>query len=218
MQLPRSYSDPAVDARRTRNPPINGPNTSYKGLPGAKLPDFHGHYIENAETWLETIEDRFYLSQTPDKYKVASITSQLKGTAGQWFSDLRKEYGRRPSWEEFKKELYKRFIDSATRSTYLRFALKSIAYSNPQDMEQYIATFRNIELQISRDSMSFGDRLEYFLGPFDTKLKRRIKNERHSTMESVYNATQEWAMDYIDTLPVERRTVGILGGPRPTPA
>ena len=47
------------------------------------------------------------------------LSAQLKGTVGQWFYDLRKEYGRRPSWEEFKKELCKKFIDSSTRITYV---------------------------------------------------------------------------------------------------
>lgn len=221
LQLPRSQSGIAGDKPLQHSPrrPIRPPQVpeseilSYRGLPGSRPPYFYGRYTENATTWLETIEDRFFLSQTPDKYKVASISSQLKGVAGQWYSDIRKEYGRRPTWEEFKDEIQKKFVDSAIRTTYLRFTLKSISYSGPQDMENYIANFRNIELQISREDMSFGDRLEYFLGPFDIRLKRRIKNEHHSKMESVYNAAQEWAMAYIDTLEGEKRKELMLSKP-----
>src|ERR1700731_1622504 len=66
-------------------------------------------------------------------------------------------------------------------------------------MEQYVAQFRSMEIQISDDDMKFGDKLEYFLDPFNTTLKRKILLEDPKRMEIAYDFALEYANVWIRT-------------------
>ena len=60
-------------------------------------------------------------------------------------------------------------------------------------MEDYISRFRNLESQIPVKEMAFGDRLHYFIQPFEVDLKRFIKRDHPRTMELAYDAAIDWA-------------------------
>jgi len=183
--------------RRTASPSRNVED-SYRGLPGAKLPSFRGQYTENVNAWLILIEDRFRIAQTPEHMKIASVSSLLRDDALTWYLWIRSEYPRPPSWEEFKKELRVKFAESPVRTGFLRKTLSSIKYSGPNDMERYISQFRSIEIQISHNDMTLGDKLEYFIRPFDLSLQRFIKKEHPNSMEIAYDMALDWATVHAD--------------------
>jgi len=56
--------------------------------------------------------------------------------------------------------------------SYLQKALKTVAYDGPNETEKYILAFRSIEFQITESEMWIGDKLDRFLGPFNTALKQ----------------------------------------------
>ena len=87
----------------------------YKGLAGVKLLVLLGNYEEDVNAWISTIEDQFFMYNTPEKYKVASISPLLEDGAKTWYIWLNGEYRRRLKWGEFKMELKKKFVESATR-------------------------------------------------------------------------------------------------------
>ena len=148
-------------------------NGSYKPLTGIKLPIFHGRYIENVNAWITIIEDRFFLAETLDNKKIPDISALFMDDALVWYLDLQTKYLHGPPlWKEFKMELHVKFADSSVRMSYLRKSLKTVPYGGPNEMEQYISAFRSIEIQITVNEMRLGDRLEYFLAPFNTALKR----------------------------------------------
>jgi hypothetical protein len=223
LQLPRSLSDPIIPRReyirrdRSRPPPdslnprssvhpitrqlspVPRGNHDYRGLSGAKLPAFHGRYTENVNAWLILIEDRFRIAQTPEHMKIASISSLFHDDALTWYLWIRSQYPHAPTWEEFKKELRVKFADSPVRTGYLRKALSSIKYSGNNEMEKYISQFRSIEIQISYSDMTLGDKLEYFIRPFELSLQRFIKKEHPNSMEIAYDMALDWATVYSDS-------------------
>lgn len=223
LQPPRSLSDPTMSRReylerdRSRPPDNLNPrssvhpvtrrlspvpsrhNNDYRGLSGAKLPTFHGRYTENVNAWLILIEDRFRIAQTPEHMKIASISSLFHDDALTWYLWIRSQYPHAPTWEEFKKELQVKFADSPIRTSFLRKALSSVKYSGPNEMEKYISQFRSIEIQVSHTDMTLGDKLEYFIRPFELSLQRFIKKEHPNSMEIAYDMALDWAMVHTDS-------------------
>jgi hypothetical protein len=221
LNLPRSRSDPSntsptsrreyLQRDRSRPPPSSSPSrlpttpaheddgSFYKAVSGTKLPFFRGRYIDNVNAWITIIEDRFWLIKTPERAKIATVSALFKGDALIWYLDIRSQYVKQPTWEEFKRELRVKFADSPIRTSYLRKKLRSIPYEGPFEMEQYISEFRSIEIQIIKEDMTFGDKLEYFLQPFSKDLQRHVKNERPMRMEVAYDAALDWATVYMDT-------------------
>ena len=214
LNLPRSRSDPSstmftpesrrdyLQRDRSRPPPSSSPSrlpttpkpeedesSFYKALAGTRLPYFHGRYTDNVNAWITIIEDRFWLTKIPERVKIASISSLFKGDALMWYLDIRSQYNKQPTWEEFKRELRVKFADSPIRTSYLRKKLRSVQYDGPFEMEQYISGFRSIEIQITKEDMTYGDKLEYFLRPFSKDLQRHVKNEQPIRMEIAYDAT-----------------------------
>ena len=224
LNLARSQSDPEVNPRRAflqrdrslppqsqsptripiqpflrHSPSPSRQETSYKPMNGIKLPSFHGRYTEDVNAWIIIIEDRFYLHETREDKKIAEISALLEDDARSWYLNLKKLYPRPPSWEEFKMELRVKFADSPIRLSYLRRTLKAIEYGGPSEMEQYVAQFRSIEIQISEDDMKFGDKLQYFIAPFGTTLKRKIVYESPKRLEIAYDSALEYANAYLET-------------------
>ena len=210
---PRSQSPTCIPiqpfSRRSPSPNSSLGNGSYKPLTGVKLPIFHGRYMENVNAWITIIEDRFFLAETPDNKKIADISALFMDDALVWYLDLRTKYLHGPpSWEEFKMELHVKFADSPVRMSYLRKSLKTVPYGGPNEMEQYISAFRSIEIQITENEMRLGDRLKYFLAPFNTALKRRIMNEHPKHIEIAYDAALDYANVIAETeKPVEEPTI-----------
>ena len=158
-----------------------------------KLPSFYGKYTENVKAWISITEDGFDAKHTAKEDKVASISHLFKGDAKTWYLTIKEEFGRVPTWEELKTELLVKFAASSIRRDALRDKLRSIPYSGPKKMGQYVSNFRYIETQIGKDEMAFGDRFAYFITPFPGTLQRHMKRERAKTMEVVYDAAIDWA-------------------------
>jgi hypothetical protein len=131
--------------------------------------------------------------------KIASISSLFHDDALTWYLWIRSQYRHAPTWEEFKKELRVKFADSPVRTGYLRKALSSIKYSRPNEMEKYISQFRSIEIQISYSDMTLGDKLEYFIRPFELSLQRFIKKDHPNSMEIAYDMALDWATVHTDS-------------------
>jgi len=158
-----------------------------------KLPSFYGKYTENVKAWISITEDGFDAKHTAKEDKVASISHLFKGDAKTWYLTIKEEFGRVPTWEELKTELLVKFAASSIRRDALQDKLRSIPYSRPKKMGQYVSNFRYIETQIGKDEMAFGDRFAYFITPFPGTLQRHMKRERAKTMEVVYDAAIDWA-------------------------
>jgi len=127
------------------------------------------------------------------------VSSLFHDDALTWYLWIRSEYPQAPTWEEFKKELRVKFAESPVRTGFLRKTLSSIKYSGFSDMERYISQFRSIEIQISHNDMTLGDKLEYFIRPFELSLQRFIKKEHPNSMEIVYDMALDWAMVHVDS-------------------
>src|SRR5438105_10346432 len=119
--------------------------------------------------------------------KIASISSLFHDDALTWYLWIQSAYPHPPTWEEFKKELRVKFADSPVHTGFLRKALSSTKYSGPNDMEKYISQFRSLEIQILNYDMTLGDKLEYFIRPFELSLQRLIKKEHPTSMEIAYD-------------------------------
>jgi hypothetical protein len=192
--LERDRSHSAVPAATDESESeITSRKPHYKGLAGVKLPVLLGNYEEDVNAWISTIEDQFFIYNTPEKYKVASISPLLEEAAKTWYIWLKGEYRRRLTWREFKMELKKKFIESATRMQALRDKLQVVPYNGLQRMDEYVIQFRILEQQISTKEMAFGDRVNYFIAPLEKELQRRIKLEKPKNMEYLYDAAQDWA-------------------------
>ena len=189
-------SDQEAADRPRRSPTRHRP---YKGLGGVRLPKFYGKYTEDVNAWITIIEDQFFLAQTPDDVKIATISALFKDEALTWYLWLRDQYQRPPSWEEFKKELRVKFAESTVRTAALRDKLQSLPYDGPDSMEEYIYKFRSLEVQIPTKEMALGDRIQYFIAKFETELRRAIKREHPRSMEIAYDAAIDWA--YINASP-----------------
>jgi Ty3 transposon capsid-like protein/Zinc knuckle len=173
-------------------------HSMYRALSGVKPPKFHGKYTEDVNAWITIIEDQFYLNPTAEATKIAAVSALFKDDALTWYLWLRNQYQRPPSWTEFKKELQVKFADSPVHTAALRIQLSNVPYNGPSSMESYISKFRSLEVQISVSEMAFGDRLHYFIAPFEMKLKRAIKTDHPRTMELAYDAATDWA--YINVI------------------
>jgi len=139
------------------------------------------------------MEDQFYLQRTPKKAKVAAVSALFKGDARTWYIWLKGEYHRPIKWKEFKKELRVKFAEGTVRTAALREKLQLISYAGPATMENYVSTFRSLESQIPVKEMAFGDRLHYFIRPFEVDLRRFIKRDHPRNMELTYDAAIDWA-------------------------
>ena len=170
---------------------------SYKGLSGVKLPKFHGKYTEDVNAWISVIEDQFLLHRTPQRSKVAAVSALLVDDALTWYIWLKEQYGRLPTWTEFCRELRRKYAESPIRTAALRDRLQSIPYDGT-NMRKYVSKFRSLEMQISAQDMAFGDRLNYFIMPFDVELKRYIKRDHPRTMEVAYDAALDWVYTNTD--------------------
>jgi hypothetical protein len=186
------------------------PSRSSRGLTGIRLPKFHGRYTEDVDAWIAIIEDQFILSGIEGRHKVPSISALLVDDARLWYVWLRKEFGHALGWEEFTKELRIKFSESPVRISAIRNMLQSVPYSGPELMEKYISEFRSMEIQLSAKEMAFGDRLHYFIGPFETGLQRAIKQDHPRTMEVAYDSAIDWASTYHE---VKENTNEVKGNP-----
>jgi Retrotransposon gag protein/Zinc knuckle len=199
-------TEPTIDSNDTDDADDADVNTTaasnYKGLAGVKLPKFHGKYTDDVNAWISIIEDQFYLQQTSKKAKVPAVSALLRDDARTWYIWLKQQYQRPLGWKEFKKELRVKFAESTVRTAALREKLQSISYEGPDTMEDYISRFRSLESQIPIKEMAFGDRLHYFIRPFEVDLKRFIKRDHPQTMELAYDAAIDWA--YTNKPPSEK--------------
>ena len=74
--------------RRQAPSPLRLVDNLYKPLTEIKLPVFHGRYIENVNTWITIIEDRFFLHGTLENKKIADISALSEDNALVWYLDL----------------------------------------------------------------------------------------------------------------------------------
>jgi len=77
-------------------------------------------------------------------------------------------------------------------------------------MEKYMSAFCSIEIQIMENERRVGDRLKYFVEPFNTTLKRTSMNEYPREMEVAYDAAPEYGIVYVEPMKPMEGTDGKL--------
>jgi Ty3 transposon capsid-like protein/Zinc knuckle len=192
MERDRS-APPEIEETTDTELPVAPFSSNSRSLTGVKLPRFYGKYTEDVNSWISIIEDQFFLHSTKEKYKVANVSPLLQDDALTWYSWLKGQYRRPITWPEFKRELRTKYAESTVRTSALREKLKTVPYNGPNSVEKYVSKFRSLEQQISAKEMAFGDRLHYFISPFETEFRRAIKREHPKTMELAYDAAIDWA-------------------------
>lgn len=166
------------------------PHTPRLAMPKIELPAFKGGYLDNATSWLDTLEAHRNLHHVADADWGVIASGLLRDEAAQWYHDRKIALGHTLTWTELRAELSTRF-SSAFRTDELRNILRSTKYNN--DMEAYITRFRKIVTQISDTDMTFGDKRAYFLDPLPLEIASRIRTKQPPDLETCYTMARDWS-------------------------
>jgi len=169
------------------------------------MPVFKGTYLEDVRSWMSIVEDQLRLHNVPYAEWAIAASSSLKDEALSWYIELKKTNGdRAPTWTQLTRLLIQK-ADSPYRVDELRARLLSLRYKD--DIPDYIERFRQISTQIRNEEMTFGDRKAYFLRNLPGEIARRIRQDRPSTLEEVFDAARDW--DRIANLSRRRRIADV---------
>ncbi|TFY51095.1 hypothetical protein EVJ58_g10743 [Rhodofomes roseus] len=112
----------------------------------------------------------------------------FRNDAMRWYTARKKQLGRAFSWHELRTELQAKY-DTPLRVESLCEQLRALSYKGT--LSRYVATFREIEVQIPEDDMTFGDRKSHFLSHLPVEYAKDIRRDKPKNVEELYHSARE---------------------------
>ncbi len=153
------------------------------------LPVFKGTHNENIRAWLSILDDQLSASHITVADHTISASGLLRDNAQTWYLALKQANNDRPlSWDDFHAALWE--FDSPTRIDELCSEMDRVLYSG--GVSNYCLKFQRVEMQISKDKMTFGDRKYFFMKHLPHDLQVHIRKAVPPNMAGIYESARFW--------------------------
>jgi hypothetical protein len=173
------------------------------------LQPFSGKANENVQSWLGMIEDVLTASRVPRENWTYLAAQVLREPALTWyFARKRANQNRVLHWDELKPAMQHQW-DNPSRVNELRMRLDGLITTGlkGRSISEYTRLFQDLEVQISKDDMTAGDRKYKYLKPLPEELHMRLMGWKTTSMNTIPRPAS--GKDYTKLRP-RKRALSIL--------
>ncbi|XP_031481812.1 uncharacterized protein LOC116251592 isoform X2 [Nymphaea colorata] len=204
----------STDTNATTNGEARG--ATHQQFMSLHPPKFHGKgTADDAEEWIQEIEEIFTTLEVPDNKKVRYGTFMLKGYANEWWQTQRevKFANHEASWEEFKEAFTHAYIPAFTREKRMQefFELQQMSMS----LHEYVVKFRHLEKYCPHVYTSDTDRANKFIRGLKDGLRSKVMCSRPQDLDDAIDMATRFDEDWNRTHGIDKRNEFLRSKSRP---